>query len=97
VILTTNGDCILIMPISTDTTPVVKRLQSGKEYAVQATGGTLEVKVERNGALYPEGAIYSGDRLRLCVAHDNSEVDVTFVPSAAGVDWSVTVVRVEDN
>lgn len=85
------------MPISTGTTPVVKRLQSGKEYAIQATGGTLEIKVERNGALYPEGAVYSGDRLRLCVAHDNSEVDVTFVPAAAGVDWSVTVVRVEDN
>ena len=85
------------MPISTGTTPVVKRLQSGKEYAVQATGGTLEIEVQRNGALYPEGSVFSGDRSRLCIAHDSSEVDVTFTPSAAGVDWSVTVVRVEDN
>ena len=68
-----------------------------KQVILPSNGGTLEIKIERNGALYPEGSVFSGDRLRLCVAHDNSEVDVTFVPSAAGVDWSVTVVRVEDN
>jgi hypothetical protein len=85
------------MPISTGTTPVVKKLQSGKEYAIQATGGSLNVQVVRNGSLYSEGSVADGERLRLCIAHDNSEVDVTFTPSASGVDWAVTVVRVEDN
>ena len=85
------------MPISTGTTPVVKKLQSGKEYAIQATGGSLNVQVVRNGSLYSEGVVLNNERLRLCVAHDNSEVDVTFTPSASGVDWAVTVVRVEDN
>lgn len=85
------------MPISTDTTPVVKTLQTGKEYVIQATGGNLDVGVERNGALVAEGEIIDGERRRLCIAYDASNVDVTFVPSASGVDWSVSVVRVEDN
>lgn len=81
------------MPISADTTPVVRSLQGGREYLVRATGGSVEVSVDYDGDAQVEGSAADGETLRLEIATDERWADVTFTPSGAGVNWSVTKTR----
>lgn len=85
------------MPISTDTNTVIMHLQSGGEYVIQATGGTITIEVDRNGADYTEGVVADGERKRLNIPYDQKKVPVKFTPSGAGVDWSVSPVVIQDN
>lgn len=81
------------MPISADATPVTRQLLAGREYEVEATGGTLEIETQKNGAPHSEGVVGDGERFRLLIGQDYRWIDVTFTPSGAGVDWSYSRVK----